>query len=129
MQEFQLDATAVTNAQFRRFRKASAARCCKGASACTQRPRPLLLQESSYRTDAEKFGWSFVLELHASATAKAASNATVKEAPHWLVVQGAWWRAPQVRILRAEHAGGRTKYDIGPHQLNIGKPPTARRPV
>lgn len=56
--------------------------------------RPLATQESSYRTDAEKFGWSFVLELHATSVAKARSNQTVKEAPHWLVVHGAWWRYP-----------------------------------
>lgn len=62
------------------------------AERATRRRRPP--QESSYRTDAEKFGWSFVLELHATAAAKARSNQTVKEAPHWLVVHGAWWRYP-----------------------------------
>ena len=72
VQEFWLDATAVTNEAFRGFRKAT-----------------------GYKTEAEKFGWSFVLELQATDEAKARTNATVKEAPHWLAVPGAWWRYPQ----------------------------------
>ena len=71
VREFFLDATAVTNSRFREFRKAT-----------------------SYQTDAETFGWSFVLELHATEQALASTNQTVKEAPHWLAVPAAWWRQP-----------------------------------
>ena len=43
---------------------------------------------------AQGFGWSFVLELHATDEALASTNQTVKDAPHWLAVPKAWWRAP-----------------------------------
>ena len=69
--EFHLDATAVTNEQFRAFRKAT-----------------------RYKTESETFGWSFVLELHATDEARAASNASVRDAPHWIAVPGAHWRQP-----------------------------------
>ena len=48
VREFFLDTTAVTNEQFRAFRKAT-----------------------SYQTESQSFGWSFVLELHATEEAKA----------------------------------------------------------
>ena len=47
-----------------------------------------------YRSEAENFGWSFVLELFATDQARAASKESVKEAPHWIAVQGANWRQP-----------------------------------
>jgi len=68
---FLMDATAVTNEQFRAFRKAT-----------------------SYQTEAEGFGWSFVIELYATEEALAKSNETVKDATHWLAVRGATWRQP-----------------------------------
>ena len=71
VREFYMDATAVTNEQFRAFRKAT-----------------------GYRTEAETFGWSFVLELFATDIARAASNESVRDAPHWLAVRGAYWRQP-----------------------------------
>jgi len=72
VREFYLDMTAVTNEQFRTFRKAK-----------------------NYKTDSEKFGWSFVLELHATPRALEITNSTVQNAPHWLAVPGAYWRLPQ----------------------------------
>eukprot|EP00322_Chrysochromulina_rotalis_P023416 CAMPEP_0115844518 /NCGR_PEP_ID=MMETSP0287-20121206/8870_1 /TAXON_ID=412157 /ORGANISM="Chrysochromulina rotalis, Strain UIO044" /LENGTH=357 /DNA_ID=CAMNT_0003298247 /DNA_START=27 /DNA_END=1100 /DNA_ORIENTATION=- len=66
-----MDATAVTNEQFRAFRKAT-----------------------KYQTEAEGFGWSFVLELYASEEALAKTNETVRDAPQWLAVRGATWRQP-----------------------------------
>ena len=71
VREFFLDKTAVTNEQFRAFRKAT-----------------------SYQTESQSFGWSFVLELHATEEAKAITNQTVKDASHWLAVPGASWRSP-----------------------------------
>ncbi len=71
VREFLMDATAVTNDQFREFRKAT-----------------------KYRTEAQKFGWSFVLELFATPEALAITNSTVRDAPHWLAVPGAYWRLP-----------------------------------
>jgi formylglycine-generating enzyme required for sulfatase activity len=71
VREFFLDTTAVTNEQFRAFRKAT-----------------------SYQTESQSFGWSFVLELHATEEAKAITNQTVKDASHWLAVPGASWRSP-----------------------------------
>ena len=72
VREFFLDATAVTNEQFRAFRKAK-----------------------KYQTEAESFGWSFVLELYATEEARATSNQSVRDAPHWIAVHGAHWRAPR----------------------------------
>mmetsp|Transcript_53759 Transcript_53759/g.120596 ORF Transcript_53759/g.120596 Transcript_53759/m.120596 type:complete len:396 (-) Transcript_53759:105-1292(-) len=71
VRSFYMDVTAVTNEAFRKFRK-----------------------ETGYKTEAEKFGWSFVLELHATDQAKATTSQTVKDAPQWLAVQGAYWRQP-----------------------------------
>ena len=50
VREFFLDKTATTNAQFRAFRKAT-----------------------SYQTESQSFGWSFVLELYATEEAKVRS--------------------------------------------------------
>lgn len=71
VREFWMDSMAVTNEQFRAFRKAT-----------------------GYRTEAEGFGWSFVLELYATETARARANETVRDAPHWLAVRAASWRQP-----------------------------------
>ena len=71
VREFFLDATVVTNEQFRAFRKAA-----------------------NYKTEAENFGWSFVLELFATDEAKAKSSQKVRDAPHWIAVNGATWRHP-----------------------------------
>ena len=71
VREFFMDATVVTNEQFRAFRKVT-----------------------NYRTEAEGFGWSFVLELYATEEARATTNETVKDATHWLAVRGASWRYP-----------------------------------
>jgi formylglycine-generating enzyme len=70
--EFRIDAKAVTNAQFATFVKAT-----------------------GYQTDAERFGWSFVF--HAFVTAAARNyirDAGVPGAPWWLAVDGADWRHP-----------------------------------
>jgi formylglycine-generating enzyme required for sulfatase activity len=71
VREFFMEATAVTNEQFRAFRKAK-----------------------NYKTEAERFGWSFVLELYATEAARALSKQSVKDASHWIAVPGAYWRYP-----------------------------------
>ena len=71
VREFLIDATAVTNDAFRTFRKAT-----------------------RYRTEAQEFGWSFVLELFATEEARARTNSSVRDAPHWLACPGAYWRLP-----------------------------------
>jgi sulfatase modifying factor 1 len=70
---FRIDPTAVTNTQFATFVKAT-----------------------GYRTEAEKFGWSFVF--HLSVRGEAAGrvlDGRVPQAPWWLPVEGACWRAPE----------------------------------
>jgi len=68
---FFISATAITNAQFRKF-----------------------VRETKYKTESENFGWSFVLEWEATDAAKATSTSTVKDAAHWIVAQRAYWRMP-----------------------------------
>jgi len=70
---FRIDPKAVTNAQYATFVKAT-----------------------GYRTDAERFGWSFVFHLFVRGEAAArVLDATVPQAPWWLAVEGADWRHPQ----------------------------------
>jgi formylglycine-generating enzyme required for sulfatase activity len=70
---FYIDPKAVANARFAAFVRAT-----------------------GYRTDAERFGWSFVF--HQFVRGEAAHHvmdATVPQAPWWLPVQGADWRHPE----------------------------------
>ncbi|KAJ8602730.1 hypothetical protein CTAYLR_003793 [Chrysophaeum taylorii] len=72
---FKIDAHAVSNANFKNFVRAT-----------------------KFTTEAEKFRWSFVLELLASnETIKACDDGLgrVQEAPWWLGVVGATWRKPE----------------------------------
>eukprot|EP00658_Telonema_sp_P-2_P055358 TRINITY_DN44007_c0_g1_i1.p2 TRINITY_DN44007_c0_g1~~TRINITY_DN44007_c0_g1_i1.p2 ORF type:complete len:169 (+),score=59.79 TRINITY_DN44007_c0_g1_i1:122-628(+) len=73
VKRFHLDATPVTNSDFRGF-----------------------IRATKYKTEAEEFGWSFVLDMLAS-TAMKDSPETQKlpDAEHWLAVVGAWWRQPE----------------------------------
>ena len=69
---FFIDVTAVTNAQFGRF-----------------------VRQTRYRTEAERYGWSFVF--HTFVPRKVARTVTqaVAEAPWWWHVDGACWRRPE----------------------------------
>lgn len=71
---FYIDATPVTNAQFREFERAS-----------------------GYRTEAvERFGWSFVFQGHISEGRRAELvDDTVLVAPWWCKVFGATWDHPE----------------------------------
>ena len=62
----------MTNQQFREFIKAT-----------------------KFQTESEKYGWSFVLDLLLTPKVREANPNTVKEAPHWVAVEGAYWRAPE----------------------------------
>jgi len=50
---------------------------------------------SGHATDAERFGWSFVFEGHATELANVASSQSVAAAPWWIRVDGADWRHPR----------------------------------
>ncbi|XP_065190821.1 inactive C-alpha-formylglycine-generating enzyme 2-like [Sycon ciliatum] len=68
---FEMDQYSVTNEQFRKF-----------------------IRDTKFRTEAEKFGWSFVLEPFVSEKIKATIKESVQGAPWWLPVKGAYWRQP-----------------------------------
>lgn len=69
---FAIAATTVTNAAFGSF-----------------------VRESGYRTDAERFGWSYVFHLLVSPEAMGAPIRHLRSAPWWLAVDGADWRHPE----------------------------------
>jgi formylglycine-generating enzyme required for sulfatase activity len=73
---FQLDIDVVSNAQFEEFASIT-----------------------GYHTEAELFGWSFVLDSLASEAVIAEVDGEtgygrVKDAPHWCAVKGATWKTP-----------------------------------
>jgi sulfatase modifying factor 1 len=53
------------------------------------------IQNTSYVTEAERFGWSFVFEHSLSESTKASITEAVLGAEWWLPVQGATWRDPE----------------------------------
>ena len=69
---FFIEETAVTNVQFVRFVRAT-----------------------GYRTEAERFGWSFVFHSFVSTRAARSVTQAVAEAPWWWRVDGACWRRPE----------------------------------
>jgi formylglycine-generating enzyme required for sulfatase activity len=69
---FYIDATTVTNAQFAEFVKAT-----------------------GYKTEAEKFGWSFVFHGLLSPRQKAKVTRVVAGLPWWVPVEGAFWYSPE----------------------------------
>jgi len=70
---FLIDARTVSNADFAIFIKAT-----------------------SHRTDAERYGWSFVFyALVHPAASRAVMHGRIPGAPWWLAVKGACWRAPE----------------------------------
>lgn len=66
---FKIQRTTVTNGQFRQF-----------------------VRKTSYKTEAEQFGWSFVFKSHVSKKTLAGVTQTVEGANWWLPVRGAYWR-------------------------------------
>lgn len=72
VQPFRIDATAVTNARFTDFVRAT-----------------------GHVTEAERYGSSFVFHLLLHPRARAAVLGAVAAAPWWLGVEGAHWSAPE----------------------------------
>jgi formylglycine-generating enzyme required for sulfatase activity len=69
---FLIDRCATTNTEFARF-----------------------VDETGYRTDAERFGWSFVFHLFVAPRARGRVRGVAGGAPWWRAVQGASWKAPE----------------------------------
>ncbi len=68
---FYIDKYAVTNAEFKKF-----------------------VEATGYRTDSEKYGWSFVFYIFVSPKVKETVKGAVSEAPWWWAVPGAYWARP-----------------------------------
>ncbi|CAL8304207.1 unnamed protein product [Gadus morhua 'NCC'] len=68
---FNIDKYPVTNADFRDFVRAH-----------------------KYKTEAEKFGWSFVFQDFVSVELKSKVTETIKSAPWWLPIERVFWRQP-----------------------------------
>lgn len=69
---FQIAPYTVTNAEFKRF-----------------------VEMTGYITDAERFGWSYVFHLFPSEETKKQVVQVPQSTPWWLVVEGAYWAAPE----------------------------------
>lgn len=69
---FYLDACAITNADFAKFVRATA-----------------------YKTEAERFGWSFVFHLFVPTNTASHISQTVVDTPWWWAVDGACWHRPE----------------------------------
>jgi formylglycine-generating enzyme len=69
---FHISPYATTNAEFSRF-----------------------VEETGYKTEAERFGWSFVFHLFITGKAKKKIRGAVDAAPWWKAVAGAYWRRPE----------------------------------
>ena len=69
---FYIDTRAITNQQFERFAR-----------------------ETGYKTDAERFGWSFVFHMFLRPKVRRTASQAVADAPWWWVINGAYWRRPE----------------------------------
>ncbi len=69
---FYIDTCAITNQQFDQFAR-----------------------ETGYKTDAERFGWSFVFHMFLRPKARRTAKQAVADAPWWWVINGAYWRRPE----------------------------------
>jgi formylglycine-generating enzyme required for sulfatase activity len=72
VEAFAIGETTVTNAQFAAF-----------------------VDATSYVTEAERFGWSYVFHKHVSAKARKNARGVAGSAPWWTGVEGAYWRKPE----------------------------------
>ena len=69
---FYMDQTAVTNTQFAKF-----------------------IRETKYKTEAEKYGWSFVFHLFLPESLKSSANESPMGTPWWKKVSGSSWKHPE----------------------------------
>lgn len=75
LQTYYIDETPVTNKDFRAF-----------------------VKDTKFKTEAETFGWSFVLNSSLSdAMLEESKESHVENAAHWVAVVGAYWRHPEGR--------------------------------
>ena len=72
LKPFRIARAAVTNAQFAAF-----------------------VAATGYRTDAERYGWSFVFHHSVASQRQQRVVGLSQPAPWWLAVEGACWRAPE----------------------------------
>src|SRR5690625_1892263 len=72
VRSFYIDQTAVTNAQFKQF-----------------------VDDTLYKTEAERFGWSFVFYLFLPAKLKKKEFPSPPRTPWWKSVKGARWDQPE----------------------------------
>uniref|UniRef100_A0A672SQF6 Inactive C-alpha-formylglycine-generating enzyme 2 n=2 Tax=Sinocyclocheilus grahami TaxID=75366 RepID=A0A672SQF6_SINGR len=71
LQPFKIDKYPVTNSEFREF-----------------------VRQQKYKTEAEKFGWSFVFQDFVSDELKSKVTQKIESAPWWLPVEKVFWRQP-----------------------------------
>ncbi|MGO4538767.1 formylglycine-generating enzyme family protein [Paenibacillus sp. 2TAB19] len=69
---FYVSPYAVTNAEFAAF-----------------------VADTGYRTDAERFGWSYVFHLYVTKESDQEVRSTAQSTPWWWVVEGADWQSPE----------------------------------
>lgn len=69
---FRISVCAITNAQFQSF-----------------------VYATGYRTEAERFGWSFVFHLLVSEETTRHSIGSPQQVPWWLAIEGANWKSPE----------------------------------
>jgi formylglycine-generating enzyme len=62
--------------------------------AVANRQFAAFVKDTGYATDAERFGWSFVFHAHLG-PGTPVMDAAVPEAPWWVAVPGAYWKAPE----------------------------------
>jgi formylglycine-generating enzyme required for sulfatase activity len=60
----------------------------------TNKDFDLFCSETGYKTEAEKYGWSFVFFQLVSSKTKKSVTETVSGAPWWWKIDGAYWRKP-----------------------------------
>jgi len=60
----------------------------------TNREFQVFVNDTGYKTDAEKFGWSFVFHLFLNSKVKERSQ-SVAEVPWWRKIDGAYWLKPE----------------------------------
>ncbi|XP_076469199.1 formylglycine-generating enzyme-like [Babylonia areolata] len=63
----------------------------------------LFVNQTGYKTEAESFGNSFVMENYLNEEVKAEITQMVAAAPWWLPVEGAYWRQPEGKGSNLKH--------------------------
>ncbi|WP_227937798.1 formylglycine-generating enzyme family protein [Alkalihalobacillus deserti] len=66
-----------------------------GIDTVTNEQFQQFVNETSYKTDAEQYGWSFVFYQFVSDKVKSTVTQQVESTPWWWVVEGAYWKQPE----------------------------------